>query len=458
MEQTQTNKLTEGKIFPTLMKFALPFLVANFLQLLYGAIDLLVVGQFCDKAAVSAVSTGSQVMKTITCLVTGLATGATVLIGQYIGAKRRDEAAKTVGSTVVLFVIVAVILTAIMLCFTRQIAFLMQAPEEAFEQTVQYVFICSAGILFIVGYNAVSCILRGMGDSTSPMIFVIVASVINVGLDLLFVAGLNMAADGAAYATIAAQACSFAFALVYLKVRGFGLDVKRGYVKLDKKKTKGILRFGSPVALQDSLVNISFLIITSILNSKGLTASAAVGVVEKVICFAMLPPSALSAAIAAMTAQNVGAARPDRAKTCVLFGIAFTVAIETAVVLFSELGGGKLLLAIFSNDAEVIDAGFVYMRSYVIDCMLVCFVFCLNGFFNGCGKTLFTMCHSLVATFAIRVPFAFLMSVLPGTGLFEIGLAAPVASVFSIAACLIYLATGRWKNYSVDKSVVITEK
>ena len=185
------NALTGGKIFPTLMKFALPFLVANFLQLLYGAIDLLVVGQFCSTAAVSAVSTGSQVMKTITGIITGLATGATVLVGQYIGANKKDDAAKTVGATVALFAVVAVILTAIMLLLATQVALIMQAPQEAFDQTVEYIFICSAGIIFIVGYNAVSSILRGMGDSTSPMIFVIVATAINVGLDLLFVAVLD---------------------------------------------------------------------------------------------------------------------------------------------------------------------------------------------------------------------------------------------------------------------------
>ncbi len=446
------NALTGGKIFPTLMKFALPFLVANFLQLLYGAIDLLVVGQFCSTAAVSAVSTGSQVMKTITGIITGLATGATVLVGQYIGANKKDDAAKTVGATVALFAVVAVILTAIMLLLATQVALIMQAPQEAFDQTVEYIFICSAGIIFIVGYNAVSSILRGMGDSTSPMIFVIVATVINVGLDLLFVAVLDMKAAGAAYATIIAQACSFVFALVYLKIRGFGLSVKKNYVRLEKQKTSGILRFGSPVALQEALVNISFLIITSILNGKGLVESAAVGVVEKVICFTMLPPSALSMAIAAMTAQNIGADRPDRAKKCMMYGILFTFAIEAAIVLFTELGGGRILLSIFSPDKEVIEAGFVYMRSYIFDCVLVCFIFCMNGFFNGCGKTVFTMAHSLIATFAIRVPFAYIMSILPDTGLFEIGLAAPIASIVSIIICIVYMRTGKWKNYKITKT------
>lgn len=443
------NALTSGKIFPALMKFALPFLVANFLQLLYGAIDLLVVGQFCSTAAVSAVSTGSQVMKTITGIVTGLATGATVLIGQYIGAGKKDDAAKTVGATIALFAVVAVALTAAMLLLSRQAAAVMQAPAEAYEQTVQYIFICSAGIVFIVGYNAVSGILRGMGDSTSPMIFVIVATVINVALDLLFVAVFDMKAAGAAYATVIAQACSFVFALIYLKIKGFGLSVKKSYVKLEKQKTTGILRFGSPVALQEALVNISFLIITAILNAKGLVESAAGGVVEKVICFTMLPPMALSMAIAAMTAQNVGANRLDRAKKCMAYGILFTFAIEGGIVLFTELGGGKILLSVFSGDEQVIDAGFVYMQSYAFDCVLVCIVFCMNGFFNGCGKTVFTMSHSLIATFVVRVPFAYAMSMLPNAGLFEIGLAAPIASVASIIMCIIYLRVGKWKNKSV---------
>ena len=445
------NALTQGKIFPALMRFAIPFLVANFLQQLYGAVDLLVVGQFCDTAAVSAVSTGSQVMKTITGIVTGLATGTTVLVGQYIGAGRREDAAKTVGSTAVLFVIVAAVLTAVMLLLTRQVAVVMQAPAEAFDQTVDYIFICSVGIVFIVGYNAVSGILRGMGDSKSPMYFVIVATVVNVGLDLLFVAVFDMKAAGAAYATVIAQACSFIFAVIWLRVKGMGIGFGKKDLRLDRRKTKGILRFGTPVALQEALVNISFLIITAILNGKGLVASAAVGVVEKVICFAVLPITAFSMAISAMTAQNVGAGKPERGKKCMVYGILFTAAVEAVVVLFVELGGGPLLLGIFSTDAEVISQGFLYMRSYIFDCLLLCAVFCMNGFFNGCGKTFFTMAHSLFATFVIRVPLAWLFSSLESMGMFEIGLVAPVATAVSIALCLIYMKSGRWKNYNTDK-------
>ena len=421
------------------------------MQQLYGAVDLLVVGQFCDTAAVSAVSTGSQVMKTITGIVTGLATGTTVLVGQYIGAGRREDAAKTVGSTAVLFVIVAAVLTAVMLLLTRQVAVVMQAPAEAFDQTVDYIFICSVGIVFIVGYNAVSGILRGMGDSKSPMYFVIVATVVNVGLDLLFVAVFDMKAAGAAYATVIAQACSFIFAVIWLRVKGMGIGFGKKDLRLDRRKTKGILRFGTPVALQEALVNISFLIITAILNGKGLVASAAVGVVEKVICFAVLPITAFSMAISAMTAQNVGAGKPERGKKCMVYGILFTAAVEAVVVLFVELGGGPLLLGIFSTDAEVISQGFLYMRSYILDCLLLCAVFCMNGFFNGCGKTFFTMAHSLFATFIIRVPLAWLFSSLESMGMFEIGLAAPIATAVSIALCLIYMKSGRWKNYNTDK-------
>ncbi len=447
----EKNSLTQGKVFTTLMRFAVPFLVANFLQQLYGAVDLLVVGQFSTTAAVSAVSTGSQVMKTITGIVTGLSTGTTVLVGQYIGAGRREDAAKAVGSTAVLFVIIAAVLTVVMLLLTRQVATIMQAPEEAFEQTVDYIFICSIGIVFIVGYNAVSGILRGMGDSKSPMYFVIVATIVNVGLDLLFVVAFGMDAAGAAYATVIAQACSFIFAIIWLCVKGLGIGFNKKDLRLNKQKTKGILRFGTPVALQEALVNISFLIITAILNTKGLVVSAAVGVVEKVICFAVLPITAFSMAISAMTAQNIGAGQPERAKKCMLCGILFTAAVEVVIVLFVELGGGPLLLSIFSSDTEVISQGYLYMRSYIFDCLLLCVVFCMNGFFNGCGKTFFTMAHSLFVTFVIRIPLAWLFSSLASTGMFEIGLAAPIATAVSIIICLFYMKSGRWKNYNTDK-------
>ena len=355
------------------------------------------------------------------------------------------------GSTAVLFVIVAAVLTAVMLLLTRQVAVVMQAPAEAFDQTVDYIFICSVGIVFIVGYNAVSGILRGMGDSKSPLYSVIVATVFKVGLDLVFVAVFDMRAGGAAYATVIAQACSFIFAVIWLRVKGMGIGFGKKDLRLDRRKTKGILRFGTPVALQEALVNISFLIITAILNGKGLVASAAVGVVEKVICFAVLPITAFSMAISAMTAQHVGAGKPERGKKCMVYGILFTAAVEAVVVLFVELGGGPLLLGIFSTDAEVISQGFLYMRSYIFDCLLLCAVFCMNGFFNGCGKTFFTMAHSLFATFIIRVPLAWLFSSLESMGMFEIGLAAPIATAVSIALCLIYMKSGRWKNYNTDK-------
>lgn len=441
----EKNNLVEGKIFPTLMRFAIPFLVAYFLQQLYGAVDLLVVGQFCTPVESSAVSTGSQVMKTITGIVTGLSTGATVLIGQYIGAKRKEDAAKTVGTAIMLFLVVAVVFTGIMLLFSRQTAILMQAPEAALDQTDEYIFICSIGIVFIVGYNAVSGILRGMGDSKSPMIFVIVACIVNIGLDLLFVAVFDMKAAGAALATVIAQALSFLFSLVYLKVKGFGLEVKAKHIRLDRQKTGGILRFGTPVALQEALVNISFLIITAILNSKGLIESAAVGVVEKVICFAMLPTTAMSMAIAAMTAQNIGADRADRAKLCLKYGMLFTLGIAAVIVVFIEVGGGPLLLSIFTKDSQTVSVGFWYLRSYAMDIILVCFIFCMNGFFNGCGKTFFTMAHSLIATFAVRVPLAWLFSVTAGFGMFEMGLAAPIASVCSIVMCFVYFKAGKWR-------------
>lgn len=433
----KTLSLTEGAIGSTLLRFAVPFLLASLLQALYGAVDLFVVGQYADSAAVSAVAIGSQLMQTITGIVLGISMGGTVLIGHCIGEKNDKGAAKAVGTITILFIMIAVILTPIMIFGTNLSVSLMHTPTEAINYARQYIFICACGIPFIVGYNAVSGIFRGVGDSKTPMYFIAIACVVNIVSDFILVGKFNMGASGAAIATILAQAISLIISLIFIKKRGFSFGFNKEYVRVDKYSLRRILKVGSPLALQDALVNISFLLITVIVNSMGLIASASVGVVEKIIIFAMLPPTAFASAVATMTAQNMGANKPDRAIKGLKYGIGYSLICGILVCIYCQFLP-HTITSIFTKDVEVIASAAMYLKSYSFDCILVAFIFCMNSYFSGCGRSMIAFIHSMIATFVVRIPMSYLMSKVPNTSLFKMGLASPVASFVSVGICFGY--------------------
>lgn len=437
--------LTEGRVAPTLVRFALPFMLSSLLQSLYGAADLFVVGQYAGAAAVSGVSIGSQIMSTVTMLILSLSMGGTVLIGNCIGQKNDEGAATAIGTMTVLFGLFALLLTPLMLLGTDAGVALMQTPPEAVADTRDYVFTCSLGLPFIIGYNALSGIFRGLGDSKTPVYFVALATVINIVADFVLVGGLKMGATGAAIATVAAQGLSFLAALVWMCKTGFSFPFTRRHLRLDGHSTKRILKVGAPLALQSTSVHLSFLIITAIINTMGLIASAAVGVTEKIMAFAFLPPDAFAAAVAAMTAQNIGAGKPERALQSLKWSIVFSLAFGLLVCGFANLFP-EVLPAIFTTDGQVIRAAGLYMRTYSVDCILVSFVFSFNNYFSGCGNAVISMIHNVIATFAVRIPVTLVMSRLPGASLLHMGLAAPAASLLSIIICAGYFLWLRKKT------------
>ena len=402
--------LTEGNVRRALSRFAIPFLGASLLQFLYGAVDLIVVGQFADQAGIAAVSTGSQVMQAVTNFIIGLSTGGTVLVGQYLGARRGEDVNRAIGTLFSLFALIAVVLAAAFALSTNAIVALMQVPAAAVAPARQYLFICACGLVFITGYNMVSGVLRGLGDSKRPMYFVLVACIINIVGDLLLVGVFGLGAAGAALATVAAQGVSLALALAVLRRRDFPFDFKRRSFRIQGDKAARILRLGLPVAVQNVLVTLSFLIITAIVN-------------------------------------HMGAGRPDRARQGLKYGILFCLAADIAMFVLVQLVPG-LAMRLFTPDAEVIYHGVLYLRTYSIDCILVTFVFTLNGFYSGCGRTGFTLFNSLASTFLVRVPAVFFISLLPGVTLLHIGVAAPAASAVQVLLQLLYFRTGRW-NHSV---------
>lgn len=435
MEEVQD--FTEGKILPQLVKFALPVLLALFLQAMYGAVDLLIVGQFGTAMDVSAVSTGSQIMQTITMVITGLAMGITILVGQKIGEKRPEQAGEVIGSGICMSAAAAVFVTVIMVFGAGVSATVMHAPKEAFVQTVDYVRICSVGAVFIIAYNLLGSIFRGMGDSKMPLITVAIACVFNIAGDLILVAVFHMGAAGAAAATVLAQAVSVVLSLLIIRKRSLPFTLTKKTLRFNRKIILKIFSLGAPIAFQDLLVSISFLVILAIVNSMGVIASAGVGVAEKLCAFIMLVPSSYMQSMSAFVAQNIGARKPERADSALLCGIVTSVAAGV-VLFYCSFFHGDMMAAVFSRDSEVIVAAADYLKAYAIDCILTSFMFCFVGYFNGCGRTLFVMIQGICGAFCIRIPVAYMMSRVAGVSLFQIGLATPASTVVQIVLCVGY--------------------
>jgi putative MATE family efflux protein len=427
---------TEGGYFLPLIKFTIPILFAIFLQAMYGAVDLMVVGRFGDASSLSAVAIGSQVMQTITGIITGLTMGTTIMIGQLIGAKQTRKAEKTVGASICLFAVAAVIITVIMLVFVKPIVNLMHTPETAFDKSIQYIVICSTGIVFIVAYNLISGIFRGVGNSKLPLCFVAIACVVNIIGDLVLVGVFNLDAAGAAIATVFAQAVSVILSLVIIKAKGLPFAFSIKSIRFHSMEIANILRFGTPLAFQDSLTNLSFLVITASVLSLGIVASAAIGINEKIAIFIMLIPMSYMSSVSTFTAQNIGAHKPERAKKGMYYAIISSLVFGIICFIFS-FWHGNILAGIFSKDIEVITACAEYMKAYSIDCVLVCFLFCFIGYFNGCGNTVFVLVQGILAAFLVRIPFSYFISKMPGVSMLQIGFAPPVSTVFSIILCVI---------------------
>lgn len=446
------RNFTSGGVLGSLIKFVIPVFAAMFLQSLYGAVDLLVVGQFAETIDVSGVATGSLLMQTVTMIITGLSMGVTIYVGQKIGEKNEEEAGKAIGAGVVLFVLIGIILTFILVIFTKQLANVLHAPSEAYKQTCDYIKVCGSGLLFIGLYNLLGAIFRGIGDSKTPLLTVGIACVVNIIGDLLFVAVLDLGAMGAALATVIAQAISVIVSVMIIKNKPLPFAFKREYICFNKRLIMHELKLGTPVALQEFLVGISFMVIQTVVNSIDVTASAGVGVAEKVCAFIMLVPSAFSQAMSAFVAQNIGAGYKGRALKALKCGILSSLGVALFIGSFTFFKG-DILAGIFTKDVQVIEQAFRYLKAYAIDTFFTSVLFCYVGYYNGCGKTLFVMIQGMVGAFCVRVPMVFVMSSLTDSTLFHIGLATPFSSIVQIIMCVIFMCI----TFSVDKKKVSKE-
>lgn len=438
---------TQGSILKKLVAFMMPVLGALILQAAYGAVDLLVVGRFGSTSGLSAVSTGSQVLNLVTFVVVQFAMGITVLIARYLGEKKPEKIGAVIGGGAIVFTIISVVLFIVMVCFAHPISILMQAPEEAVDLTASYVRICGGGIFFIVAYNLLSAIFRGLGDSKSPLLFVLVACIVNVIGDLALVAGLHMDAAGAAIATVSAQALSVVFAVILLMKKDLPFTIARKDFRLNPQ-CKKFLKIGLPLALQEFLTQVSFLALCAFVNRLGLEASSGYGVACKIVNFAMLVPSALMQSMASFVSQNIGAGKKKRAKKSMFTGIGVGLVVGClvfALVIFK----GDMLAGFFSTDAAVIENGYAYLKGFALETIVTAILFSMVGYFNGNNKTIWVMTQGLIQTLLVRLPLAYFMSIQPNASLTKIGLAAPISTMVGVVLNIgfyVYLNRAEQKN------------
>ncbi len=430
----EKRNFTEGKILTQLLLFAMPVLFALFLQSLYGAVDLMIVGKFAQSADVSGVSTGSQIMMTLTNCISAMSMGVTVFLGQKIGEKREDEGGMIVANGIILFLTVGLVMSLLIPANAGLLAGIMHAPEEAFAVTEAYIRICGAGTAVIIAYNLIGSIFRGIGDSVTPLLTVAVACACNIAGDLFLVGKMGMGAKGAAAATVFAQLVSVAVSMLMIRGKKLPIALSKESFRPNRKYIGKIVYIGAPVALQDFLVGISFLVILAIVNSLGLIESAGVGVAEKVCGFIMLIPSAFAQAMSAFVAQNRGAKKYGRAFLALRYAIAVSFCFGVCMFVLAFFGG-DILSGLFANDREVIAASAEYLKAYAIDCLLTCFLFCFIGFFNGMEYTRFVMLQGIAGAFFVRIPVSFIMSRVGPVSLFRIGLATPCSTLVQIALC-----------------------
>ena len=438
---------TQGSILKKLVAFMMPVLGALILQAAYGAVDLLVVGRFGSTSGLSAVSTGSQVLNLVTFVVVQFAMGITVLIARYLGEKKPEKIGAVIGGGAIVFTIISVVLFIVMVCFAHPISILMQAPEEAVDLTASYVRICGGGIFFIVVYNLLSAIFRGLGDSKSPLLFVLVACIVNVIGDLALVAGLHMDAAGAAIATVSAQALSVVFAVVLLIKKELPFSIARKDFRLNPQ-CKKFLKIGLPLALQEFLTQVSFLALCAFVNRLGLEASSGYGVACKIVNFAMLVPSALMQSMASFVSQNIGAGKKKRAKKSMFTGIGVGLVVGCLVFALVMLKG-DMLAGFFTTDAAVIENGYAYLKGFALETIVTAILFSMVGYFNGNNKTIWVMTQGLIQTLLVRLPLAYFMSIQPNASLTKIGLAAPISTMVGVVLNIgfyVYLNRAEQKN------------
>lgn len=444
------NDLSKGSVGKQLWLFAYPFIISNMIQSIYSVADMIIVGQFGGTAAMAGVNIGGQITLVLTNLVIGLCAGATVLIAQYLGSGDRKALKETIGTLLSSLLLLSVVLTVFMVLGKEAMLHMIRTPQESFGDASSYLLITALGTIFIFGYNALSAIMRGMGDSKNPLYFVGIACITNIVLDLWFVAKLQWGAQGAAIATVISQALSMILCIIYLKCNNFIFDFQPKSFRFHPARLKMLIKVGVPTSVQNVVVGMSFLFLTTLVNMIGVTESAALGAVAKFNSFAILPALAMSSSIAAMSAQNLGAGQMDRAVETMKIGTWIGVSMSFVIFLLAMIFPGEIM-RVFANDAALVAAGTAYMRSYCFDYIFAPVMFGFAGLFIGSGHTTFTLINSMLSSLLIRIPVSYIFGMVLGWGIFGVGLAAPASSFISMLLAILFFLSGKWKKMVIVK-------
>ncbi|NLB35897.1 MAG: MATE family efflux transporter [Clostridiales bacterium] len=445
------NDFTQGSVTKQLIRFSFPLLLSNLLQALYSVVDMVVVGKFCGKASITGVSIGGQINILASGLALGLSIGGTVLIAQYGGSKKYGDQRKTIGTMTIMYFILSAVVTSVMLSLSNPILKALNTPDSAYSETLAYFKICMYGTIFVFMYNAISAILRGMGDSKRPLYFVFTATVTNMLLDIVLVGYYRMGAAGAAWATIFSQALSVVLSLIFLFRKDFFIEFRAVDFKPDFKKAAALIKIGFPSAVQNIIVSFSFLALTSIVNSlpNAEVASACQGIGSKVNSFAILPGLALSTSISSMAGQNIGAGEYGRAKRTFEIGTIMAFGISLLVFLVVQLFPGSIM-ALFTSEADVISTGSAYLRRTAYDYLFVSITFSVNGLALAAGMSNFALLNTIFNSLILRIPLTYFFVNVLGWGFNGVGLAIGLAPLGSWVLCAVFLKKELWKKKRIN--------
>lgn len=442
------NDFTEGKVFGKLIRFAMPLFLSNLLQIVYNMIDMIVVGQKLGKPGLAAVSVGGDVSGFLTFLAMGFSNAGQVIISQYIGAKQRDKIARFVGTMFTFLISAAAVVSAMCLFLRTPILKAMHTPAEAFSEALNYSSVCIIGLVFIYGYNIVSAVLRGMGDSLRPFIFIGIAAVANILLDLLFVLGLDLGSGGAALATVISQAVSFILCAVFMirNKERYDLEISpREFFKIDGGMLLRLVKLGLPMAIKNASIQFSKLFVNSFVNSFGLGISAFAGVANKINSTSNLVSNAFNTAGSSMVGQNIAAERYDRVKRIMMSIFAITLCTATlftlAFLLFPEQ-----IYGIFTDDAEVVQIGLTYLPIAVLIFYGSSGRSGMNALINGSGNTAVNFATAILDGIILRIGLSALFGLSFGMGAMGFWLGDALAGFTPLLIGIVFYFSGKWKT------------
>ena len=433
--------LTQGSVSRQLLKYAIPVVSTSLLQAVYSLVDMLIVSRMLGPAGASGVTNAAQATHVLTQIAIGLSNGGNIMVGQYFGSRDEKSRTETTGTFFTLFAILGIVVAALSFSVSGPFLRFMGAP--AYGEALAYLRISTLGLIFVFGYNAIASVLRAVGNSKAPLVFIFISTVVNIGLDLLFVGPLKMGTAGAALATVIAQGVSFLIALIYMLRSHDIFSFSRENLKIRFDKLKQILKVGIPCAVQMTVAGISWLTVTYLINDYGIVWSAANGFSAKIKDFLLLFITATTTATSSMIAQNLGAGEFERAKNTMFTAMRIALGMAAAFILLVEILA-PTLMSVFTPEEDVIAAGALNLRIEIVSQIFYAVFLIFHSLMLGAGDSLWVLFSSFTNCILFRLVFALILEHIWGiTGVF---IACAIAPTISIPIGIYYFKSNRWQK------------